>query len=138
MKAQSFATIRKKLIEDVGGRCELCGSRRNIEVHHIIPRCLATEIIGFNINDEDNLIVVCGSCHSKLTPRRMLSKYGIAKMPCNVGTQASKSLMRKFYKSIEEKDFYMSSEDWFDLVELIFADYLTEEQQNERKERLRL
>ena len=59
-------------------------------------------------------------------------------MPCNRGTQASKSLMRKFYKAIEEKDFYMSSEDWFDLVELIFADYLTEEQQNERKERLRL
>ena len=138
MKAQSFTTISKQLIDDVGGRCELCGSRRNMEVHHIIPRCVATELPGFNIHDKDNLLVVCGSCHAKLTPRRMLIKYGIAKLPVNEGTQASRSQMRKFYNALERKDFYMDGADFIDLVELIFADYLTKEQQDERKERLGL
>jgi 5-methylcytosine-specific restriction endonuclease McrA len=89
-----FAKISKELISDVE-RCELCGSKRNLEVHHIIPRCC--EIKGIDLDDYDNLIVVCNGCHAKLTPRRMLTKYGIAKLQYNNDI----SNMKKFYDSLE-------------------------------------
>lgn len=65
-----------KMIDDVG-QCELCGSKRGLEVHHIIPMC--TDIDGVDLNDDENLIVVCRKCHAFLTPRKVLQKYGIAK-----------------------------------------------------------
>jgi len=72
--SNNFNKISKQLIDETGGRCELCGSKRGIEVHHIIPRCCAIE--GVDLDHIDNLIVVCRSCHSKLTPRSILSQYG--------------------------------------------------------------
>lgn len=51
--------------------CELCGSRKSLEVHHIIP-------ISFGGPDtEENMIVVCGKCHFLLTPKSLLTKLGI-------------------------------------------------------------
>ena len=135
MALKAFNLVSKELIEQVG-HCELCGSRRNLEVHHIIPR--VASIQGIDLDDEDNLIVVCGSCHSKLTPRRMLTKYGIAKLPVGGGSQGSKSLMMKFYKMIENKNFECDVEDLLDIVELVFADYLSEDDIRERKDRLGL
>lgn len=134
-QVSSFNAISKKLIAEVG-HCELCGSRRNLEVHHCIPRVVPLQ--GVNLDDEDNLVVVCGSCHSKLTPRRLLTKYGIAKMPCTDGTQGSKSLMLKFYKMIDDLDCDIDVCAMYDIVELVFADYLTEDQREERKLRLGL
>ena len=59
-----------QLIKEVG-KCELCGSKRGLEVHHIIP-------ISFGGDDVDeNKIVVCCGCHAKLTPRRLLTTKGI-------------------------------------------------------------
>lgn len=53
--------------------CELCGSKLNLEVHHKIPKvCGGTD-------DEDNLILVCGLCHYKLTPKKTLQRIGIEK-----------------------------------------------------------
>lgn len=75
-KYMTEASVYKHIIDDVG-HCELCGSKRSLEVHHIVPRC--TEIEGVDLEDEENLIVLCGRCHSLLTPRSVLCKYGIAK-----------------------------------------------------------
>lgn len=51
--------------------CELCGNKRNLEVHHIIPVvCGGSDCV-------DNLIVVCGVCHAKLTPKKELTKIGL-------------------------------------------------------------
>lgn len=53
--------------------CELCNDRRNLEVHHIIPvSCGGSDNI-------DNLIVVCGKCHAKLTPKKELVRIGLQK-----------------------------------------------------------
>lgn len=60
--------VRKLLKEHP--QCELCGDKRNLEVHHIVPVCCGGS------NDVNNLIVVCGVCHSKLTPKRELTKIG--------------------------------------------------------------
>ena len=54
-------------------RCELCGSPKSLELHHIIP-------ITFGGPDVmDNWIAICHGCHAKLTPKRLLVNKGIAK-----------------------------------------------------------
>lgn len=62
-----------RFIKDRGGRCELCGCVRNLEIHHIIPTvCGGPDI-------EENKIVLCDVCHFKLTPKGLLTKIGMAK-----------------------------------------------------------
>ena len=39
--------------------CHICGEKKKIELHHIIPRHIAPE----RIFDENNLIPLCHSCH---------------------------------------------------------------------------
>ena len=53
--------------------CELCGARRSLELHHIIPTSLGGP------DEEDNWIMLCVNCHSRLTPRRILQRLGIEK-----------------------------------------------------------
>lgn len=51
-------------------KCELCGSVRGLELHHIIPVCAGGS------DSENNLILICSGCHSKLTPTSELTKVG--------------------------------------------------------------
>ena len=105
------------VINEAGCKCELCGSTRNIEVHHIIPRCC--EIDGVNINDKDNLLVVCSACHSKLTPKAMLVKYGLEK------AKMQGKLLHKFYEIVDEyieDNDGISSVEIMDIVESVFSD----------------
>ena len=71
-------------------RCELCGDTRNLEVHHIIPVCC------WGSENENNLIVICGSCHAKLSPKSELSAAGIKH--ARVIPDAIKSLHIRFYE----------------------------------------
>ena len=64
----------KKLLLKEHERCELCGSRRGLEVHHIIPQVCGGK------SEFSNLIVLCCSCHAKLTPKSYLTKVGIDKV----------------------------------------------------------
>lgn len=68
--ATKHSKIMEKVVEEAG-RCELCGSRRGLEAHHIIP----TVCGGYD--SEENLLCVCKSCHSKLTPTSILTSIGI-------------------------------------------------------------
>lgn len=43
--------------------CEICGSTKNIDVHHIDKN--------YNNNSSDNLMIVCRSCHMKIHRQRM-------------------------------------------------------------------
>ena len=85
---------QKKFIDEIG-RCELCGSRRNLQLHHIIPMVCENEFIDLDI--EDNWLCVCGSCHAKLTPKNILVKYGISKVKEN-----NKKILKrtKFLKAV--------------------------------------
>lgn len=71
--------------------CELCGDNRGLEVHHSIPYSLCLD------DSKDNLIVVCGKCHSILHRgnRSILTKIGISKI-----TDRNKELkfVEDFYK----------------------------------------
>lgn len=94
-------TLRRRLIEEAG-KCELCGSRRGLDIHHIIPRvCGGPDL-------EENLIVVCAGCHGKLTPKTLLTKYGQHKQD-----QLS-DLVDHFYEVIraeEEDGVHLSAKD---------------------------
>lgn len=52
-------------------KCELCGSSRQLELHHIVPRVCGGD------NSEENLILICKRCHALLTPTSLLTKIGI-------------------------------------------------------------
>ena len=69
MSNRKQSTAAKQLLREKSS-CELCGDKRNLEVHHIIP------VVCGGSDDLNNLIVVCGVCHSKLTPRRELCNIG--------------------------------------------------------------
>lgn len=79
------SNVAKALLSDID-RCELCGSKRFLEVHHCIPVCVG------GTDDEENLLVVCCSCHEKLTPRRLLQRIGINKAKQNNTYQGRKPI----------------------------------------------
>lgn len=94
----SFPQIRRVLLKE-NIRCELCGSRRGLDVHHIIPRCVGGD------DKLDNLIVICSGCHGKLTPKSMLTRIGLHKAKCNgkqLGQKTGAKLVTK--KSIRAKE----------------------------------
>lgn len=72
--------------------CELCGSSRTLEAHHIIP------LVCGGPDSLDNLIAVCGKCHSILTPRSVLCKMGIEQ--AKYGSSLNRIIMT-FYKRID-------------------------------------
>ena len=51
------------LIEQREKVCELCGSTRNIDVHH--------KDCNYQNNESDNLMLVCRSCHMKIHRNKM-------------------------------------------------------------------
>ena len=74
-------------------RCELCGSWRDLQVHHIIPEAFGGPDI------EENLIVVCGGCHGRLTPKGLLSSMGIEKHKSSPFSE----LRIEFFKRLDEE-----------------------------------
>ena len=52
-------SFRKGIIGRAGGRCEKCGSKKRLDIHH------RTEIYNGGSDDPKNLIVLCQNCHSK-------------------------------------------------------------------------
>ena len=70
------AWVRNQAIKKYGGKCELCGYKLSLDVHHITPK-------GQGGNHKvDNLMVVCPNCHALIT-RKILqldSRKDIKKM----------------------------------------------------------
>jgi 5-methylcytosine-specific restriction endonuclease McrA len=58
-----YDQLREKVLRRDGWRCQSCGSRSNLEVHH-------KEFRGQGGNDsEQNLITLCFVCHSLIHRR---------------------------------------------------------------------
>ena len=83
----------RRFVDDVG-KCEMCGSKRGLEVHHIIPLTCANDFI--DLDTEENWICLCEVCHKRLTPHKLLIKYGISK-----NREAEKVLA--FYEELNER-----------------------------------
>lgn len=52
--------VKAKVLRLADGKCELCGTTMFLTCHHILPR----EDGG--LNEEDNLIALCRSCHDEI------------------------------------------------------------------------
>ena len=95
--------MTKKEFMEMFDKCELCGSPRNLELHHIIPTC--TGFIGVDLDVPDNWIMVCHKCHAQLTPKKLLTKIGLQKAKMN-GKQLGQTCGHKLTtkKSIAMKE----------------------------------
>ena len=106
---QRGQNIKRMLLKERDG-CELCGSKRSLEVHHIIPLVLQPE--GIDLNVEDNMIVVCHRCHAMLTPKNLLVKMGINK---------KRDKMYQFWNILDKYEGYFDIEDVFETVEEVWG-----------------
>jgi len=57
LDAKPYDTLRKSVLERDGWRCQVCGSMKNLQVHHIQHRS--------QLGDDamENLIALCSKCH---------------------------------------------------------------------------
>ena len=55
-----YDQLRKQVLQRDGWRCQLCGSKENLHVHHKQLRSQQGK------DEESNLITLCASCHEKL------------------------------------------------------------------------
>ena len=54
------STVEQSVIHRAGGRCELCKTKYDLSIHHIIPRSEGGS------DCEDNLMALCYRCHDKV------------------------------------------------------------------------
>ncbi len=52
-----YTNLRCQVLARDGWRCQQCGSRTNLEIHHQILRCRLGD------DREENLTTLCTSCH---------------------------------------------------------------------------
>lgn len=56
LRSSEWRERRKEFIEEVNGECEDCGSKKNIQVHHLNYDNIGDET-------EDDVEVLCKDCH---------------------------------------------------------------------------
>lgn len=91
MKKRDQSLVRRMLQENQ--TCELCNRTSGLDVHHIIP--LSCTLGSVNLDTEENMIVLCQRCHSRLTSRRLLTMLGVEK------TKFDAHLLLDFYEKIQ-------------------------------------
>ena len=57
-QSKRWRALRAKLFNERGAQCESCGSIGELQIHHRVPVSQ-----GGDIWNEDNLILLCRSCH---------------------------------------------------------------------------
>ena len=77
-------------------KCELCGSPRDLQAHHIIP------VICGGPDTIENILCVCRKCHVLLTPTSLLTKIALSKSEAQLGQPKGAKLITK--KSIRCKE----------------------------------
>lgn len=56
----AYDLLRRSILQRDGWRCQNCGTRQQLDVHHIVPRSRG------GADHERNLITLCRSCHEEL------------------------------------------------------------------------
>jgi hypothetical protein len=67
MRREFSSTVRREALHRAKDRCEVCGARANLELHHIGDR---TDRSLFNVH------VLCAACHRKEHKRRADRHFG--------------------------------------------------------------
>ncbi len=58
LERPEYEELRQRVLRRDGWRCQFCGSRLNLEIHHQQFRSHTGE------DTEENLIALCANCHS--------------------------------------------------------------------------
>jgi 5-methylcytosine-specific restriction endonuclease McrA len=58
LDSESYERLREQVLRRDGWRCQCCGSRLNLEMHHKEFRSQGGD------DSEGNLITLCAACHS--------------------------------------------------------------------------
>lgn len=112
--------VRRNVVKEAG-RCELCGSRRNLEAHHIIP------LVCGGPDEEANLICLCKGCHAKLTPGSLLTKMGLRNVKTsNVLVHFRLSYYASVHRFIEEYEAVPTCSEMLDIIDGLTNDYIDE------------
>ena len=56
----SYRELHRQVLERDGWRCQVCGSMKRLQVHHLKFRSQAGD------DDEQNLITLCTQCHGRM------------------------------------------------------------------------
>jgi 5-methylcytosine-specific restriction endonuclease McrA len=56
----SYKQLCQQVLQRDGWRCQACGARLNLEVHHKQQRSQAGD------DSEQNLVTLCAACHAKV------------------------------------------------------------------------
>jgi len=64
LAVEQYQQLHRQVLERDRWRCQSCGSRKNLEVHHIRPRARLGDDM------EGNLITLCAACHRNIHPGR--------------------------------------------------------------------
>ncbi len=59
----AYSELHRAVLERDGWRCQICGVRRGLEVHHIQFRSRA------GCDEEQNLMTLCSNCHGQVHGR---------------------------------------------------------------------
>jgi 5-methylcytosine-specific restriction endonuclease McrA len=57
---EAYRELHRKVLDRDNWQCQICGSRRNLQVHHRQFRSQSGD------DCEDNLIALCDTCHSRI------------------------------------------------------------------------
>jgi 5-methylcytosine-specific restriction endonuclease McrA len=67
---EPYRKLCHQILQRDGWRCQQCGSRTNLQVHHIELRSQSGD------DAAENLITLCSDCHEQIHSRRTRSKRG--------------------------------------------------------------
>ena len=84
-----------------GDRCEICGSKKGVVVHHFVFRSKCKALT----YEKDNLIVLCRDCHFKLHHTKSSSIIEL-KIIQKRGEKWLKRLLRKYEKAKKLPSYY--------------------------------
>ena len=54
-----YEELRLRILERDGWRCQVCGNRQQLDIHHIFPRSRG------GTDSQDNLTTLCRTCHGE-------------------------------------------------------------------------
>lgn len=95
LKSKRWQVFRQIILERDGWQCRCCGSRRRLEVDHIVPVRNAPD----RAFDPTNTQVLCGPCHGRKTmkevgfkphevnPKRQAWREAVADLAAETATQ---------------------------------------------------
>ena len=60
LDSTSYSRLHRQVLERDGWRCQVCGSMRHLQVHHLEFRSHSGS------DEEHNLITLCAECHEQV------------------------------------------------------------------------